>query len=39
MAQQDYYHKTLSDLVVPVSRIHRAVHRVAHGVAHRLGLE
>ncbi|KAF9487589.1 hypothetical protein BDN71DRAFT_1594421 [Pleurotus eryngii] len=39
MAQQDYYHETLSDLVVPVSRVHRAVHRVAHGVAHRLGLE
>ncbi|KAF4564038.1 hypothetical protein EYR36_003289 [Pleurotus pulmonarius] len=29
-AQQDYYHKTLTDLVVPVSRVHRAVHRVAH---------
>ncbi|KDQ29766.1 hypothetical protein PLEOSDRAFT_1103780 [Pleurotus ostreatus PC15] len=39
MAQQDYYHETLSDLVVPVSRVHRAVHRVAHGVAQRLGLE
>ncbi|KDQ22122.1 hypothetical protein PLEOSDRAFT_163028 [Pleurotus ostreatus PC15] len=34
-AQQDYYHKTLADLVVPVSRVHRAVHHVAH----KLGLE